>query len=106
MRGGLPLKADHIMDVKIKMFTCDGMEGCGGQIKLRQGCGGGWVGLSKKSIKVTVFICLCEVISSSCCKTLCSFQRFNHGRDHNPSRRPVDSHDATRIIMELRFTCL
>lgn len=31
------------------------------------------VGAGQKSIKVTVFICLREVISGSRCKTLCSF---------------------------------
>lgn len=31
------------------------------------------VGAGQKSIKVTVFICLHEVISGSRCKTLCSF---------------------------------
>lgn len=53
--------------------------GKGGGIKLTGMEQGMWVymvavvGAGQKSIKVTVFICLHEVISGSRCKTLCSF---------------------------------
>lgn len=57
-----------------------GMEGCGRRDKAETGMEQGmWVyaavavGAGQKSIKVTVFICLREVISGSRCKTLCSF---------------------------------
>lgn len=44
MRGSLPLKADDIMDVKIKMFTCDGDGGMWGADKAQTGMQRGWVG--------------------------------------------------------------
>lgn len=67
--------------------------------------GGGciWRPRGQKSIKVTVFICLREVISGCRCKTLCSFWRFNRSRDHNPSRCSAGSRNAARIIIEPRI---